>query len=335
MRRAHVLSARTVVDVSSRVWAVVLGLAMCAAGVAVWLARAPSLVSPDVAAAALPGCYTQAEAVTCAVQVLEQVGAGDLPDAISLAALRVQDDMDVDCHSVLHVFGEAAARLHGVDSLVPGGSSCSGGYYHGVMMSIGFDNIPLGQCETLTGEDRVACWHGVGHMAVTSGKFEPVWASSACASAPDERAQDMCVEGIAMEHIGQGMYEAGRGNSMDPALDATLAMCGVLDSRWYARCAWQTYNQVATQDPDAVAQRCALETPAVAVDCREAVGAALGGAYQPADMAPAKALELCQGESACLERAVLVAFESRPSSKVGEKLCARVPELSSCRGSVP
>lgn len=308
--------------------AAAIGVLLVALGALWWFGRvAPTPTPPTTALVnSLPDCYFQEEPVACAQGLLADVPLENLPTVLSGAAERIQQTTDVDCHSVMHSFGEALAVLHGTSALLPGGSACSGGYYHGVMLEMGFDRVPVTLCEELSGEDRMACWHGVGHMTVTSGEFSPAWAEQTCRQAPDLEAASICVQGISMEFTGSSLGDKPASDIVSGA----LAVCRGMSAPSYGECAWQVYNQVATQQPDVIAEFCDEETGDIAQGCREAVGAALGGAYLPASAVPDKAVVLCREDIVCLGRVVRVAVEFRPSSSIAEKVCGVYPSLAEC-----
>lgn len=313
------------------VWRVAAVSALAALVIAVGLfVRAQAFDAQDLAAApaasALNTCLTSDDPVECSAQVLEQLPPERVSETIERAAGALLENTEVDCHSLLHTFGESAARAHGVGALVAGGSACSGGYYHGVLTGLGHEGEEVRSCDTLPGEDRLACWHGVGHLAVLSDDFSATRAAAQCQMATDLAATDLCLEGVAMEFVGV------QPSSQTPqaTLDVSLAMCEDLGVPDALGCIRQAFNQVATKSPSAVAERCRATSPEAAVECWEAVGAAVGGAYQPASRAASLALELCEDRDGCLERAVRAADDSRPSVGISTAICGVHPRLAAC-----
>lgn len=279
------------------------------------------------AATALTECLTRAEQRECVTRVMRQIPAERVSDVVATSAGAVLANTEVDCHSVLHVFGESAAAAHGRAALVPGGSACSGGYYHGVLAALGHAGEELLACDILVGEDRLACWHGAGHMAVLNEDFSPGWASEQCRTASDEQAVDLCVQGIAMEFVGLRMPH----ESPEQVLSATLELCSQLPSVGSAGCARQAFNQVGTEAPLLVADACTDATGEVAATCWDALGAAIGGGYLPAEQAADMALGLCDGRQECLMRAIEASNDSRPAVGIAQDICRAEASLASCR----
>jgi len=150
--------------------------------------------------------------------VLVANGVAAAVDRLEFLASRPGGRWATDCHEIAHYLGQIAWKeTADVGRLLDAGTlSCSFGYFHGLLESMGtysddvsFPATSLALCAGLGGRFAVAeedgsvreCAHGIGHAAMWRHNEDLTAARPVCAALPEESWREECDSGAVMSWV--------------------------------------------------------------------------------------------------------------------------------------
>ncbi len=130
-------------------------------------------------------------------------------------AIQANKELSLSCHEIAHDIGHKAYELYGFSGAVNFSKSdpsehrsvqdiCAGGYIHGVLeeaslYQLDFKENPKAMCEHTSSDNRMNCFHGIGHaLMFAHDRYLPL-SLAGCRSVGHKTDTTRCFEGVWME----------------------------------------------------------------------------------------------------------------------------------------
>jgi hypothetical protein len=287
----------------------------------------------------------------CVEQAFGNVAYRDGPrKALALLEQRYTDLADPACHRVVHTIGSASlARNRGdvAKTFAQGSSSCSSGYYHGVLerslvrvtsrRAGPLAKVARGLCAGRTVEEslwlRFQCLHGLGHgLMIATGYTLPL-ALEVCDRLRTAWEETSCNGGAFMENIATS-YGVASGwlRADDPVYP-----CNAIAEEDKLKCyelVTSRIVRVLDGDWEETAQACSEVEPKWVGTCFRSFGrdVAAKAHYRPSEVLPLCALARPHGyERECVSSAAEVIAANFRNGVQGSELCRVAPRAFSAQ----